>query len=167
MNFFKCVLALSGAFLLLSGAAQARDWGTETKEDVFTGKQTAVMIAGLSKPMSLYFSCDADHQVRLAVIFKVNEVAEDVPATLVMKVDNGEAVKFDVTSYQHNDEYGGFHTVSGNILVADLVKSVGQAKSRLLVGLDIPLTGVKDSDEFSIRGSTAAANEFIKAREIK
>ncbi|CUX23908.1 MULTISPECIES: hypothetical protein [Agrobacterium] len=159
---------LSAAFLLASaGASFANGWFTKSEEDVFSGKQTAVML-GSAVSGSVYITCDAERNVSVSFIFPMKEdIDTSLKGVIVLKVDSGEAVRLDGEAYQHNEKYGGFKADVQDDQKATIVKSIGGAKKKILAGLHVESLDSKHSVDISPDGSTKAAGQFLKACELQ
>lgn len=159
--------AASLTFLSSAVAALSADWYTKVEEDLFSGKNTAVMIGGTNAQLSVYISCDGDRKNNIAVIFKVNEaIVEDVQGELLIKADDAEPARFAVKSYNHNDSYGGFQAELSPEEASKLVGSIKTAQKRVIAGLQVAAFDMKASNTLQTIGSTRAAEQFAKACEL-
>lgn len=161
-------LALLGACTLVSaGSAFADGWFTKTEEDVFSGKQTAVMFGGTSPAGSVYITCDADRNVTVSLIFPFKDgIDTSLKGVLVLKVDSGETTRLDAEAYQHNEKYGGFKASLDDAQKANILKSIGAAKKKILAGISVESLDSKHSIDIPPSGSTKAASQLMKACEI-
>ncbi len=161
-------LFLLAAMTALSGEALAQEWMTQTQDDVFTGKQTATMSGGFRTAMSVYATCQNNREFVLSVIFKMSDPSNvrSLDGLVVIKVDGGETHRMAVTSYSHNETYAGFATVPNDPAAIAAVKEIGTAKRKVVVGLDVPEIGNRQSVEISASGSTRAVQSLVKACEL-
>ncbi|WP_205910289.1 hypothetical protein, partial [Rhizobium sp. FKY42] len=135
--------------------------------DVFSGKNTATMIGGLVGPISVYLSCDGEHQNKLAVIFKVKDgVAEGINGEIVLKADDGEVSRFQSKSYDHNDKYGGFAAELTPDEAKKLIAGIKVAKKRVIIGLQVPGVDMKISHTLNVSGSKKASETYAKACDV-
>lgn len=166
----KSIKSIIVAFIASCGGlavAHAADWNTQVQEDVFSGKNTAIMIGGIFAPLNVYLSCDGDRNNKLAVIFKMDDkMPEGVPGEVVIKTDDGEITRYQTKSYEHNDSYGGFATELTAEDAGKLISAIRVAKKRVLVGLQVAAIDMKGSHTFSASGSKKAAELFAKTCEL-
>lgn len=150
-----------------AGSAFADGWFTKSEEDVFSGKQTAVMFGGTTPAGSVYLNCDADRNVTVSFIFALSdEIDTTLRGVIVLKVDSGDTVRLDAEAYQHNDKYGGFKADLRGDQKVSVLKSIGSAKKKILTGLHVESLDIKQSIDIPPNGSTKAATQFMKACEI-
>lgn len=158
---------LSACISFIAGHAFADGWFTKTEEDVFSGKQTAIMFGGTGPTGSLYITCDADRNLDVSIIFPFRqEIDTSLTGLLVIKVDSGETLRLNADAYQHNEKYGGFKARLDDTQKVSLLKSIGSAKQKILAGLAVESIGSKHSIDISPSGSTKAASQLVKACEI-
>jgi hypothetical protein len=169
MNRAILLYGLLAISLFASAAANAAEWSTKVDEDVFSGKNTAIMMGGVLGSLSVYLSCDADRNTKAALIFKSGKdgIAEGIKGEIVFKVDDQETLRFDAESYQHNDNYGGFAADLEGEQAQALLTEIKTAKKRILTGLQVPSVDLKQSETLGASGSTTAATSFIKTCEIE
>lgn len=145
----------------------ARSWETIIQDDIFTGKKTAEMIGQVSWQEMLYFSCDGDRRITMAVIFvsEMESGMKGAKAETAIRIDNGNVHKFNSTLYQHNPEMLGFGSTSASLV--EVVRQIRDARNQILVGVEITSIDSRFSLTAPVDGSTPAANRFIQACEIE
>lgn len=163
----KRVCLALGMALVSAGVASAADWYTKVDDDVFSGKQTAVMFGGYSNQLTIYFKCDSDHNVTVSIIFPFSDgMVMGIKGAIVLKIDAQEPIRLEGDSYQHNTLYGGFKADLDDEQKSSILKAIAEAKQKILVGLAIESLDTKDSYTISASGSSKAAYQFIHACQI-
>lgn len=158
---------IAAGLLFSCEPALANEWFTKTEEDVFSGKNTAVMFGGSNPAGSIYVDCDADRGVAISFIFPFDgEIDTNLRGVIVVKVDDAETLRYEASAYPHNDKYGGFKAELKEDEKALLLKSIASSKRKVLTGLAVEAIDFKQSVEISARGSSKAAAQFMKACEI-
>lgn len=142
-------------------AADAATWQVMTQDDIFSGKQTAQLVATIDWQDGLDFSCDSDGTLSAALVFRGEwkDIMAGQVGTLLLKVDDKPVQRFDAVLYQHNTKMIGFGTADDG--VRNAIEEIGEAKHQVLVGMEITSVGWKKSATAPADGSTDAAKKFL------
>ena len=145
-------VAWAGAIVLLSlQTATAIAWDAQvTGPDVFGATKVFASTGGIRE--NLIVQCDSDKLLFIALLFpkKEFEAVNETPATLFVQIDSDSPQKLTATLRSWNDNFAGI-VVTDREVVARLVFGIEGSKQIVKVGYDI--FGVRDSMEFSSRGS--------------
>lgn len=159
-GFRISIAALIVAFAMLPRSAAAR-WEATIEHDDF-GDNHVGLAATMSEARGLVLRCE-NKKVPM-IIFGTREQWADglgaLPATLLIKVDNGEsfeqrAVLEDYPMLVGLTQQSGVRVVSGGDHVFPVIEAIAKAKSRIAVAVEI--AGKRfENTRFSARGSHAA-----------
>lgn len=149
--------------LIISCNAQA-DWASQVDDDLFSGGKQAMLLGTIADMNGVTFDCTRD-TLSMAYIEKGSfNAGGAVPVTIIVKVDGNEPVKFEGSFTKRNEEYIQASTSEGEI--KKVLSQLKQAKSKMLIGLNIKSVNKKRSFSADATGSTKAVTEFAKACEI-
>lgn len=143
-------------------------WLTQVDDDLFTGDKKATLIGDLQgADTALTFDCTKQKlTISYAERYGEQEAVSATPFNLIVKVDPGDAHKMDAQSKRRNSKYLEISS-DDKEKIGSILKSLLQAKSKILVGLETKDGGNQFSASGSVAGSTKAADQFIKACELK
>lgn len=160
----KTLLAVLLATLSFTASAQ---WYTTVDDDVFSGGKKATMFATINGDINqaIAFECTKE-ALSFAYIEKSPDLGK-VKALIdtLVKVDSGEVIKFQTQTGPRNADYSESSTDEREPIIS-ILKQSAEAKKKLLIGLSVPATGVKQSFTVDIAGSSAAVKKFMAACEI-
>ncbi|CAI1954780.1 hypothetical protein [Serratia plymuthica] len=153
--------------VLFTSFAHAQ-WLTQVDDDLFTGGKKATLVGDLQgADAALIFDCTKQKlTISYAERYGEQEAVSATPFNLIVKVDAGDAHKMDAQSKRRNSKYLEISS-DDREQIEPILKSLLQAKSKVLVGLETKDGGNQFSASGSVAGSTKAADQFIKACELK
>lgn len=152
--------------VLFTSFAHAQ-WLTQVDDDLFTGGKKATLVGDLQgADTALIFDCTKQKlTIAYAERYGEQEAVSAAPFNLIVKVDAGDAHKMDAQSKRRNSKYLEVSSDDREQIGA-ILKSLLQAKSKVLVGLETKDGGNQFSASGGVSGSTKATDQFIKACEI-
>lgn len=158
-------------FLMMFGSVAHAQWFTKSEEvDVFGDTPTQSTVRS-SKGNFLAISCGGDEPIDFAYGFPDSKEDLDIiskldPATrqvlLLVKVDSEEIRKFDAEIRRWNENYGAFVVTGRTPELAALIRSIGNAKQTIRIGVERAGGEKIASDSFGVIGSKSAAMAVIK-----
>ena len=152
--------------LIAAPVSQARaQWISHVHgPDVF-GNTTVTAAAISSTGNGLVVQCDAKNTLDVAFLVpateaELSQLAQSIPAELLVKVDTGPVKKFAAQITQWNNKFMGIVAKGRTPALVALVRAIGAATATVDVGVDI--FGQQQSDSFGALGSTASIAVVIK-----
>lgn len=166
-NHVLSALPLAIAFALGCAAPAEAQWFVRANgPDVF-GNTTVVAGTADGSGNDIVVQCD-QNSLYIAFISpatasemdELSNLSSGIPSTMYLKVDQQHVQKFDAELRQWNNTMAGV-VASGRtqVMVAEL-SAIGAGTDTLDVGVDV--FGSRQSDSFSLAGSTNAMNTAIK-----
>lgn len=157
----SCLLVASSVVSLNASA----EWMTKTDDDLFTGGKQSMLFGSISTNNAIAFDCTKD-TLELSYIEKGPFNAQGpVPVTIIVKVDANEPVRFQGNFTKRNEEYIQAGTNQDGI--KQVLSQLKQAKSKIVIGMNVEATDKKMSFSAGVIGSTKAVNDFASACELK
>ena len=153
---------------VISASAQWAEWTAQVSgPDVF-GNTKVIAVVPAQDRTELVVQCDELDELALALTFPATKTEIDdssqpgnqIPATLLVKVDSGKVEKFDAVVQAWNDTRVGVVVTGRSPEVVSLLHAIGAATSVINVGTEV--NGNRQSEAFSAAGSSAAMNTVIK-----
>ncbi len=123
-------------------------------------------MAGLiSLSQAIYLDCSSSGKLSLSYIEKSawDDVLNNAPAKMAIKVGDGEKVWLDVVAYRHNDLFIGFKNDADSEQIVKVVKAIRDGKGKLLYGVKADLGDASFSGSATLNGSTQATKKFVQA----
>lgn len=151
--------------LSLVSFSVSAEWMTKIEDDLFSGGKQAMMYGELSGFNGIIFDCTKDGMSLSYVEKGAFNAKNTVPVTIIVKVDGNDPLKLEGNFQKRNDEYIQAITQQADIL--QILPQLKQAKSKMLIGLNVQEINKKMSFSADVRGSTKAVNDFAEACEIK
>lgn len=160
------IIKLSIIAALFSPLAHAQ-WVTNVEDDLFSGGKKAMMIGSVSSENSaIVFDCTKSELTAAYIeMDKTTESISEIPMDLIMKVDGNSPVKLDAALSRRNVQFLQIQSDDSDQLKV-LLKQLQEAKSKVLVGVQLKDGEGQNSFSANVSGSTSAVNGFIKACEI-
>lgn len=154
--------------ILLAPVVAYAQWLTKTSDDIFNNGKSAMLIGTLNDTNSgVIFDCT---KKSLSISYvepdETSKVEQSVPIDLVVKIDKGDAVKFDAEMFRRNDAALGIEA-SDEEAIKPLLKALRDAKQKIIIGLQSKDGGNQHSFTGGVSNSTNAVNKFTDACEIK
>jgi len=161
----KILIAGLVVAISISSFTARAEWIAKVEDDLFSGGKQAMLAGSISPMAGIVFDCTKD-SLSMAYIEKGPFNAQGpIPVTMIVKIDGNEPVKFEGAFTKRNDEYIQASTNQEGI--DQVLGQLKQAKSKMLVGLNVESINKKMSFSADVVGSTSAVNDFAKACEIK
>jgi len=161
LSFVAAVIGLTFSSLACAG------WMTTTKDDIFSGGQTAMLIGEIDAYHALIFDCDSEN-LTLSLIeqSKWKEGMGRGNWRLLVKVDQSQIRDFAAQSSQRNEKYIQVAT-SDRDSILELLKEIRDANTNIQIGMQVKEADFKWSGTASPSGSTRETDRFLQACKLK
>ncbi len=162
------VAALTAIFSIASGNFAEAQWSAQvTGPDVF-GNTTVVASVDNAQGDSFVIQCNQSDTLYLAFLTTatpsemddLSKAPNGLPASLLVKVDNGQVVKFDANLRVWNSNYIGVVTSGRSTDIVGIISAIGKASNSLSVG--VVISGNQQSDAFDVNSSTTTIDTVVK-----
>lgn len=160
-SFVAAVVAMTFSSLACAG------WMTTTKDDIFSGGQTAMLIGEIDAYHALIFDCDSQN-LTLSLIeqSKWKDGMDRGDWRLLVKVDQSQIRDFAAQSSQRNEKYIQVAT-SDRDSILELLKEIREANTNIQIGMQVKEVDFKWSGTASPSGSTRETDRFLQACKLK
>lgn len=166
--FVKAILiALPIALTLVDIRSAHAQWVVKASgPDVFGNEKVVALVPSASGD-ALIVQCDQKDKLYFALIEPASESerndlsgSDGLPATLLVRVDQGNVHKFSANLRQWNNKYLGIVVSGRRPRIVSLLREIGLGNRRISIGSE--LFGSRFSESFGVIGSGNAMNTVIK-----
>lgn len=168
ISFVKAILIALPIALTLVGIRSAHaQWAVKASgPDVFGNEKVIALVPSPSGD-ALIVQCDQKDKLYFALIEPASESERNslsgsggLPATLLVRVDQGNVHKFSANLRQWNNKYLGIVVSGRRPRIVSLLREIGLGNRRISIGSEF--LGSKFSESFGVIGSGNAMNTVIK-----